>query len=174
HLDKLERDGVIKTKRDGTFKRYYPMGISINGEAKPILTDIQQQIKEIIVEHPGASQKEIVYLLDEPKAKINYHIKNMERKGIIRVERDEQGYTLCYLAADVDYIPPVPEVPMERPKKVLPERPEKPEKPEKKPVKKKEFAARPSTKRLVKKYEGAKKKEVGSKPKKKSSGGKKR
>ena len=106
HLNKLERDGIITSKRDKSFKRYYPKEAVMIENGKPYLTDPQQQIKEILEEHPGASQKEIGYLLDESKAKINYHIKLMERKGIIRMERDRKGHTSCYLVRETKHIPP--------------------------------------------------------------------
>jgi DNA-binding MarR family transcriptional regulator len=57
----------------------------------------QQYIEDIIKVHPGASENEISYLLDMDKSIVNYFIKQMEQKGLIRLSKDVEGHILCYM-----------------------------------------------------------------------------
>ena len=67
----------------------------------------------------------------------------MERKGLLRVRRDETGHTECFLKQEAIYLLPGKK---EKPKKeIAVER--------KKKVPKKEFAEKRSTKEIIKKHE---------------------
>jgi predicted transcriptional regulator len=101
HLQVLEREGFIKSLRDGIYKRFYPTGVKIP-EKKLHLSRIQRDILLEIQKHPGVTQKQISKLLDESKQVINYHVKVLESAGLIRLERIGRE-TACF-AGKVRYV----------------------------------------------------------------------
>lgn len=86
HIHILEREGIIKSARDGTYRRFYPseMRIPENGGS---LKKSQLLIIEKIREAPGISQKDIASLMGVSSPTINYHLKELIKLGIIRAER---------------------------------------------------------------------------------------
>jgi predicted ArsR family transcriptional regulator len=98
HLRILEKEEKIKSKRDGVFKRYYPInsGVKLKGQLPP-LPKIENKMIKIIHDNPGASQKEIGYLLDLKKQTVNYHIKKLEGMNILEVLKTRSGHTKIYL-----------------------------------------------------------------------------
>ncbi|UCE37000.1 MAG: winged helix-turn-helix transcriptional regulator [Thermoplasmata archaeon] len=102
HLQVLEREGFIRSLRDGIYKRFYPSTMRIP-EKRLHLSRIQRDIFEIIQKHPGITQKQISKLLDESKQVVNYHVKILEGAGLIRLERAGRE-TACY-AGKVKYVP---------------------------------------------------------------------
>ena len=101
HLKVLEREGFIKSLKDGIYKRFYPMGVRIS-EKKLHLSRVQRDILGEIQKHPGITQKQISKLLDESKQVVNYHVKILEAAGLIRLERKGRE-TACY-AGKVRYV----------------------------------------------------------------------
>ena len=87
-----------KQKKDR--KNHHKLDIEIQ---KQINLQFQYYIKNIIKEHPGASDFEISYLLDMDKSVVNHFILQMEKKGIIRLVKDEEGSVLCYLGRGNSY-----------------------------------------------------------------------
>jgi DNA-binding MarR family transcriptional regulator len=102
HLKVLEREGYIKSVRDGIYKRFYPQNMRIP-EKRLHLSRIQVDILHEIQRHPGVSQKQISRLLDESKQVVNYNVKILESAGLIRLERAGRE-TACF-AGNVKYIP---------------------------------------------------------------------
>jgi predicted transcriptional regulator len=102
HLKVLEREGYIKSFRDGIYKRFYPKNMRIP-EKRFHLSRIQRDILSEIQKHPGVTQKQIAKLLDESKQVINYNVKILENASLIRVERYGRE-TACF-AGKVRYIP---------------------------------------------------------------------
>ncbi len=86
HLQVLEREGFVKSLRDGIYKRFYPTGVRIP-EKRLHLSRLQRDILGEIKRHPGVTQKQISKLLDESKQVVNYHVKILEGAGLIRLER---------------------------------------------------------------------------------------
>jgi predicted transcriptional regulator len=86
HLQVLEREGYIKSLRDGIYKRFYPTGVKVP-EKRLHLSRLQRDILIEIQKHPGVTQKQISKLLDESKQVVNYHVKILENAGLIRLER---------------------------------------------------------------------------------------
>jgi predicted transcriptional regulator len=101
HLKVLEREGYIKSVRDGIYKRFYPRNMRIP-EKRLHLSRIQRDVLGEIQKHPGISQKQIARLLDESKQVINYNVKILENASLIRVERYGRE-TACY-AGNVRYV----------------------------------------------------------------------
>jgi PKD repeat protein len=86
HIHVLEKEGVVKSKRDGTHRRFYPseMRIPENGGT---LKKSQLHIIQIVKEAPGISQKDIATLLGVSSATVNYHLKELIKQDIVRAER---------------------------------------------------------------------------------------
>lgn len=86
HLKVLEREGVIKSKRDGVYKRFYPSGMPIptNGSH---LKEIQKLIIKKIKETPGISQKEIATFLGLASSTIHYHVQFLIGANMIKSRR---------------------------------------------------------------------------------------
>jgi predicted transcriptional regulator/PKD repeat protein len=86
HIRILEKEGIIKSTRDGTHRRFYPaeMPIPENGST---LKKSQLLIIEKIKEAPGISQKDIATLLGVSSPTVNYHLKELLKREIIRGER---------------------------------------------------------------------------------------
>jgi len=97
HLKKLEDDDLIKTKKDGVFKRYYPVVSGPERRSVETLSQIRQNIVKILQQSPGASLAEITYLLDEDKRRVGYHLTKMVEKKMINKNKDDKGHTMFYL-----------------------------------------------------------------------------
>jgi predicted transcriptional regulator len=102
HLKVLEREGYIKSFRDGIYKRFYPKSMRIP-EKRLHLSRIQRDILDKIQKHPGITQKQIAKLLEESKQVINYNVKVLENAGLIRMERI--GRESACFAGNVMYVP---------------------------------------------------------------------
>jgi predicted transcriptional regulator len=101
HLQVLEREGYIKSFRDGMYKRFYPKEMKIE-EKKLHLSHIQKSILHELHRHRGISQKNLAKLLDESKQVINYHVKILENVGLIKCERGSRSTAL--FPAGVRYV----------------------------------------------------------------------
>jgi len=95
YLKVLERDGIIRSERDGFNKRFYPSYGKFTGENIE-LTEIQQSIYWIIKNNPGISQKDIQSQLGISQQRLNYHIQLMVDARLIRVEH-EGKLTKCFV-----------------------------------------------------------------------------
>jgi parallel beta-helix repeat protein len=101
HLKFLEREGEIKTERDGIYKRFYPVEGRISEEVIE-LSKIQKKIVDLVKKLPGLTQREISKKLDEPAQKINYHISMMVDARVIKLKRIGNK-TKCYIIEDIGY-----------------------------------------------------------------------
>jgi predicted transcriptional regulator/WD40 repeat protein len=93
HLKVLEREGFIRSMRDGVRKRFYPVGMRIAPDLR--LSFMQQRIIDTITTHPGTTQKDIAIELDVSKQVVNYHINIMVGAGLVRIVK-EGNKTMCY------------------------------------------------------------------------------
>ena len=95
HLNTLEREGYIKSRSDGRFKRFYPAEMKFIG-APPRLTKIQKIIIETLQESEGLSQRDIARVLEMPFSTANRQLKKLAGMGLVRLEK--HGITVkCYL-----------------------------------------------------------------------------
>jgi predicted transcriptional regulator len=111
HLARLEQEELIKSERDGYYKRFYPIGLRIPksevgmyypegmatyniGEHQ--VSAIQLRIIKTIKKNPGLTQKEIALKIKESRRVVNYHIKLLEQHELVRVERKGRE-TQCYI-----------------------------------------------------------------------------
>jgi predicted transcriptional regulator len=96
HLKVLEREDYIVSEREGIYKRFYPRHMKIPRKERQ-LSRVQLDIISALRMHPGTSQNGLARMLGESKQVIGYHIRVLEKAGIVRVERDAQA-TRCFLA----------------------------------------------------------------------------
>jgi predicted transcriptional regulator len=99
-LNILEREGAIKSDRDGMYKRFYPTDVEVIGEVLE-LSEVQKKIYLAINENEGISQKGIAKKMDIAPQVVNYHIKLLEEARVIKVERDGRK-TRCFIIKIVE------------------------------------------------------------------------
>ena len=107
HLKVLEREEYITSERDGIYKRFYPRHMKIPHKERQ-LTRVQRDIVSALRSHPGTSQNGLARLVDESKQVVGYHIRVLQKAGLVRVERDAQQ-TRCYLDSAPLEVEPEPE-----------------------------------------------------------------
>jgi predicted transcriptional regulator len=101
HLHTLEREALIKSKSAGRFKVFYITGVKIPKDMEPQISSVRKQIIDIIQEQPGITQKELsIKFNDKSSRTIGYHVKNMAREGILKLEKDGRE-NRCYINDDV-------------------------------------------------------------------------
>jgi len=86
HLWVLEKEGEIKSWRDGRFRRYAPSGHRV-AEMQPRLTDIELLLLKRIRESKGLTQKELANDVGVSQPAVSYHISRMAQMGVVTVER---------------------------------------------------------------------------------------
>jgi DNA-binding MarR family transcriptional regulator len=82
HIRILEREGYIKSRKTGKFRRYYRIGVMPSG-----YNEIQDDIISTVKKNPGITQSEIARELHLSRQLVNYHMKNMDGTDIIKIER---------------------------------------------------------------------------------------
>jgi DNA-binding MarR family transcriptional regulator len=92
HLYILEREGFVTSLVDGRYKRFYPTGAP--QEAKSKATMIQKAILKMIRQSPNLTQTEIAEALGTSKQVVNYHIKSLQKVGLLSVAKN--GSSLEY------------------------------------------------------------------------------
>ncbi|MEM2899829.1 MAG: choice-of-anchor T family protein [Thermoplasmata archaeon] len=111
HLTVLEREGYIKSVRDGLYKRFYPKEMKIPKKVIQ-LSRLQKDIIEQIRNEPGISQSKIAKRLGESKQVINCNIKILEKGSIIKVERIGKE-SMCYLTNEKNKVEEGGNIPIE-------------------------------------------------------------
>jgi predicted transcriptional regulator len=102
HLRVLEREGIVKSRSDGIYKRFYPSDMKVPENDGTRLTEIQKIIIKRIKETPGISQKEMSRLVGVSPSTINYHIDILKSAGLVRSER--RGMRIGYFLEDMETI----------------------------------------------------------------------
>jgi predicted transcriptional regulator len=95
HLRVLEREGYVKTTRDGMFKRFYPEA-ALLPRRRSEYSAIQEIVLENVRTSPGITQNELARRMGVSSQVVNYHIRNLVAAGAIRLDR-EGRLTRCYL-----------------------------------------------------------------------------
>jgi predicted transcriptional regulator len=81
HLNTLEREELIRSLRDGTFRRYYPR----SGRDVPF--EIQKAIIEKIAQMPGIPEGFLADELGISRQVLDYHLDHLVQSGHVRMER---------------------------------------------------------------------------------------
>ena len=88
HLRTLEMMGFIKSYREGVFKRFYPIEVSVPQGRGVKLSDLQAHILEMIRGGSGPTQSDIASRLEVTQQTVSYNIRTLSREGAIRMEKD--------------------------------------------------------------------------------------
>ena len=88
HLKTLEKQGFVKSHRDGTYKRFYPMGTTLSKNKGIRLSDLQISILDNLRQTPGMTQSEVAKTIGMSQQSISYNISILCRNDIIRYERN--------------------------------------------------------------------------------------
>src|SRR2546428_7357619 len=99
HLRTLEMMGFIKSYRDGVFKRFYPVEVSVPQEKGVKLSDLQVSILEMIRSGSGPTQLVIAEQLEVTQQTVSYNLRTLSREGAIRMEKDGRNTRYYPLAA---------------------------------------------------------------------------
>ncbi|MFA5771786.1 MAG: winged helix-turn-helix transcriptional regulator [Thermoplasmata archaeon] len=108
HLATLEREEMIKSMRDGIYKRFYPTNAKVPLKGIPDLTWFQLGIFNLIKDNPGITQGEIANRIGESRQVANYHIHLMMNAGLLRTEKNGREVKF-YLANEEMYCKPTRE-----------------------------------------------------------------
>ncbi len=96
HLNVLEREDMVKSIKDGKYRRFFPIGMRVPERAFP--TKIEIMILELVRESPGISQKEIAAHLGMSQPTVSYHINKLKKSQRLRTEK--HGMTLRHYIMD--------------------------------------------------------------------------
>jgi len=94
HLDKLEKGNIIKSVRQGKYKRFYPI---------PMIPQNAERILDIIRENPGITQNEISKLTKISQPLVSYHLKLIVRDGNVKMEK--KGHKKAYTVIEIEEKP---------------------------------------------------------------------
>ncbi len=104
HLMTLEREGLIKSRSEGRWRRFYPATTRLV-DLPPKLDKVQRIIVETVRENEGLVEREVARMLNLPSSTVNRQITRLAEQGVLRLEKD--GMTIrCYIAEE-----PAPEGP---------------------------------------------------------------
>jgi DNA-binding transcriptional ArsR family regulator len=81
HLTTLEREDLIKSLRDGTFRRYYPRS------CRSVPFEIQRSILERIERTPGITENMLAEDMGLGRQVLDYHLMSLIESGHVRFER---------------------------------------------------------------------------------------
>jgi predicted transcriptional regulator len=94
HLRQLEDDGVVESRKDGDYRRYYPAGQFSEFEQivlGHLRRDTQRGVLVALLEDPGATAGDIAARLDVSKATVSKHAARLEEAGLLS---REDGYSV--------------------------------------------------------------------------------
>jgi predicted transcriptional regulator len=94
HLRQLEDDGVVESRKDGDYRRYYPTGQFSEFEQivlGHLRRDTQRGVLVALLEDPGATAGDIGARLDVSKATVSKHAGRLEEAGLLS---REDGYSV--------------------------------------------------------------------------------
>lgn len=90
HLDRLERMGLVVSKRDAGFRRYYVASVVSRGE-KLVLAALRhaaaRRIVLALLERGPLSHKELQPILGVAGSTLSFHLQRLVAAGVVRRER---------------------------------------------------------------------------------------
>jgi predicted transcriptional regulator len=94
HLDVLEREGFIRSVRDGRFRRFYSMDVKVPLEHRPSTEQLCDRLTRLVTERSGISQKEIIEETGLSRRTVGYHLNALVSRGALVASR--QGRNTVY------------------------------------------------------------------------------
>ena len=93
HLMKLEKDGEIKSRVQGSRRRYYPTAMPLPAGDGGELHEIQQRLFKAVEQDPGKPVNVLAEELGVSRQLTLYHLKKLSRSGRLSIER--RGLHMC-------------------------------------------------------------------------------
>jgi DNA-binding transcriptional ArsR family regulator len=94
HLDVLQREGMVTSRQEGMYRRFYPADM----QPPPIMengtTESQLRVLKAIQEMPGITQKELSKFLGLKQSTLAYQIDRLTAMGYVTAEK--QGRAIHY------------------------------------------------------------------------------
>jgi predicted transcriptional regulator len=87
HLDVLEREGFLRSVRDGTLRRFFSTATKVPQGFKLTPEEVRERIIEIVDENPGIPQKMIVDELGIGRTVAGYHLNGLVKDGYLDTRR---------------------------------------------------------------------------------------
>jgi DNA-binding transcriptional ArsR family regulator len=94
HLDVLEREGFVRSVRDGTLRRFFSTSTKVPSGFKMTPDQMRERIIDMVEGHPGINQKAIVDELGIGRTLVGYHLKTLKDEGYLKASR--QGRFTVY------------------------------------------------------------------------------
>ncbi|MCK4968974.1 MAG: winged helix-turn-helix transcriptional regulator, partial [Thermoplasmata archaeon] len=94
HLDVLEREGFLRSIRDGTLRRFYSTTSKVPQDHRLTPDQVRERILLLVSDSPGISQKAIVDELGIGRTLVGYHLKTLIDDGYLKASR--QGRFTVY------------------------------------------------------------------------------
>jgi ATP-dependent DNA helicase RecG len=88
HLSVLEREGYIKSTRDGMQRRFYTSTAKVPPTHNQTPEELRERAISIIHQRPGISQKEISEEMAVNRDTIGYHLRELVKNGDLKTSRD--------------------------------------------------------------------------------------
>lgn len=85
HLQCLEAAGILKSERDGRYRRFYPLGL-VDPEAAEIST--RDQVLAVVRDRPGTYAAAVARELGVSRQVVYYHVKALVDAGLIVAEKN--------------------------------------------------------------------------------------
>ena len=87
HLGVLEREGFIKTRRDGVLKRFYIDAAKVPQGNEPSPEDLRLRIVMLVCKEPGLTQTAISERMGKERDMVGYHLRALVRGGYLTGSR---------------------------------------------------------------------------------------
>jgi DNA-binding transcriptional ArsR family regulator len=90
HLARLEREGVLTSRRSGRSKRFFVNGGQDTAKAEAIgalRNPTALAIADLVAKHPGMMQKELGAALGLPASTVSWHMRRLRDLGVVREDR---------------------------------------------------------------------------------------
>jgi len=105
HLDRLQREGLIFSKEDRYFKRFFPRDRIPNVPTETFVALRQEALRRVVLHlmnHPGATHLELREALNLPPSTLSTYLSILLSKNVLRRERT--GKENHYFVADEEAV----------------------------------------------------------------------
>ncbi|HTD81499.1 MAG TPA: PKD domain-containing protein, partial [Thermoplasmata archaeon] len=103
HLNVLERDGMVRSKNQGTRKLFFAAGARVPEDGGG-MHEVQQQIMKHLQESGGLAVSDVAGVIGISRQLAIYHLRDMSRKGLVRIER--RAFRIVAYAELPEFPPP--------------------------------------------------------------------
>ncbi len=88
HLNVLEREGFIRSARDGKLKRFYSAHTKVPEEVGMSPEDMREAIMKLVEKHPGINQAQVMEELGMDRACASYYLRELVKEGRLKAGKD--------------------------------------------------------------------------------------